>query len=123
MKVTGKVRKLYYRNEDNGFSVFSLSPEENGKAVKVAGIVPFDFSLGDKLTAEGEMEITKYGEQLTAAIIEEPQPETVEELEKYLASDIIKGIGPGYASRLIKEFGTKFPEVVVNNPEKLKQVK
>jgi len=123
MKVTGTVRKIYFRNEDNGFTVFRLEPEESGNTVKVAGIVSWEIQIGNKLTAEGELEDTKYGEQLSAAIIEEPQPATAEELEKYLASDFIKGIGPEYASRLIKEFGENFPDVVANYPEKLKLVK
>lgn len=93
MKVTGTVRKIYFRNPKNGFSVFSLATDESSKTVKIVGNVPWEVGLGDKLTAVGEIENTKYGEQLSAAIIEEPQPATAEELEKYLASDLIKGIG------------------------------
>jgi len=123
MKVTGTVRKIYFRNEENGFTVCSLDKGDNRPFVKVAGTVPFSPKIGDKLTAVGEMETTKYGEQLTASLVEESQPATAEELEKYLASDLIKGIGPEYASRIIKEFGDKFPDVVENHPELLKQVR
>ena len=43
-------------------------------------------------------------------------------MEKYLASGMIRGIGPVYAKRLIKAFGDKVFEVIQSAPGRLREV-
>jgi exodeoxyribonuclease V alpha subunit len=46
-------------------------------------------------------------------------PNTREGMEKYLASGMVKGIGPIYAKRLIARFGEELFEVIEKTPNSL----
>jgi len=48
-----------------------------------------------------------HGRQFRAAELRTTQPDTLEGIEKYLASGMIKGIGPVYAGKLVKALGGK----------------
>lgn len=49
-------------------------------------------------------------------------PETEEGIKAYLASDMIKGIGPVTAERIVEKFGKKTLYIMENVPEKLLEV-
>jgi exodeoxyribonuclease V alpha subunit len=46
-----------------------------------------------------------HGLQFKAAFLRAAPPTTLEGIEKYLASGMIKGIGPVYANKLVQAFG------------------
>ena len=43
-------------------------------------------------------------------------------IKRYLASGMIRGIGPAYARRLVKAFGEAVFDVVETEPERLREV-
>ena len=45
-----------------------------------------------------------------------------EGIEKYLASGMIKGIGPIYAKKLVKAFREQVFDIIEQKPERLKEV-
>lgn len=49
-------------------------------------------------------------------------PSTVEGIEKYLGSGMIRGIGPIYARRLVGSFGTDVFDIIEATPERLREV-
>ena len=49
-------------------------------------------------------------------------PTTAEGIEKYLASGMIKGIGPIYAKKLVQAFGEAVFDVIEQKPERLQEV-
>ena len=49
-------------------------------------------------------------------------PTTIEGIEKYLSSGLIKGIGPHLAKRLVEAFGTRVFDVIEREPERLRTV-
>ncbi len=49
-------------------------------------------------------------------------PTTLEGIEKYLGSGMIRGIGPAYAKRLVKAFSENVLEVIEERPERLREV-
>ena len=63
-----------------------------------------------------------YGLQFKASTLQTCAPTTVEGIEKYLGSGLIKGIGPVYAKKLVKAFGDTVFEVIEHTPEILKTV-
>ena len=84
--------------------------------VTVIGTLP-QVRAGEWLEAEGWWTIDRdHGQQFKAQMLRTTSPDTVEGMEKYLASGLIKGIGPGFASRLVKHFGEKVLEVIDNTP-------
>ena len=63
-----------------------------------------------------------HGLQFRAQFLKTSAPTSLEGMEKYLASGMIRGIGPVYAKRLIKVFGDKVFDVIQGAPERLREV-
>jgi exodeoxyribonuclease V alpha subunit len=49
-------------------------------------------------------------------------PTSVEGIEKYLASGMIRGIGPVHARKLLRAFGEKVFDVIEAEPQRLQEV-
>ena len=60
-----------------------------------------------------------YGMQFKSQQLVVVPPSTVEGMEKYLGSGMIKGVGPHFAKKLIKAFGDKVFDVIEDEPERM----
>ena len=49
-------------------------------------------------------------------------PSSVEGIEKYLGSGMIRGIGPVYATRMVRLFGTDVFDIIEASPARLREV-
>lgn len=49
-------------------------------------------------------------------------PSTLEGIEKYLGSGMVKGIGPHFAKKLVQAFGEAVFEVIEEHPERLESL-
>ncbi len=117
----GTVTDIIFRNEDNGYTVLSFKPE-NERTFTAVGVIPFA-DEGDYLSLNGEWaEHASYGTQLKVASFAFCSPESRSELEKYLASGLIRGVGPDMAKRIVKHFGTQTLNVMDTQPERLTEV-
>jgi len=65
---------------------------------------------------------TRYGLQFRAESYLSLVPETLDGIERYLGSGMIKGIGPVFARRLVEEFGADTLDIIENHPEKINEV-
>ena len=63
-----------------------------------------------------------YGYQLKVEFYETLMPATVREIENYLASGVIRGIGPATAKKIVEEFGEKSLEVLSTSPDELLKI-
>ena len=63
-----------------------------------------------------------HGQQFRARFIRTAEPSSVEGIEKYLGSGMIRGIGPVYAQKLVRAFGEKVFDVIEAEPERLREV-
>ncbi|MDD6794031.1 MAG: ATP-dependent RecD-like DNA helicase [Clostridiaceae bacterium] len=116
----GFIEGIVFKSEESGYVVAKLN--SNNKTKTVVGIVPF-LREGQHVKLTGEMKIHKqFGEQFSIQGCEEILPTTIDGVEKYLASGIIKGIGPVTAKKIIQHFGEKTLEVLDNDIEKLKTI-
>jgi exodeoxyribonuclease V alpha subunit len=78
---------------------------------------------GEWLEAEGRWAIDRdYGQQFKAEILRTTAPNTLEGMEKYLGSGLIKGIGPVFAERLVKHFKHDVLNIIEAKPQKLLEV-
>jgi exodeoxyribonuclease V alpha subunit len=85
---------------------------------RMAGITP-----GESLKLSGEwVHDPKYGEQFQVEKYEVLSPSTLNGIEKYLGSGMIKGIGPVMARRIVKTFRLDTLDIIENSPEKLSRV-
>jgi exodeoxyribonuclease V alpha subunit len=63
-----------------------------------------------------------HGQQFRAYFIKVTPPTTVEGIERYLASGMIRGIGPIYAKRLVRAFGEAVLDLIEQHPARLREV-
>ena len=120
--VEGTVEHLIFQNEENGYTVLSLLTDQ-GEVVTVVGCIPC-VGPGEQMTVTGTwVNHPSYGPQVTAELIERRMPEGEDEIVSYLASGIIKGVGPATAARLVEKFGVDTLAVIEEEPERLSTIK
>ena len=80
-------------------------------------------SPGEWITASGEwVNDRTHGQQFRARFMRTSEPSSVEGIEKYLGSGMIRGIGPVYARKLVRAFGEKVFDIIEAEPERLREV-
>ena len=120
--VEGIVENLIFQNEENGYTVLCLVTDQ-GEAVTVVGCIPC-VGPGEGMTVTGVwVNHPTYGAQLTAELVERRMPEGEDEIVSYLASGIIKGVGPATAARLVERFGEDTLAVIEEEPERMSAIK
>ncbi|WP_373263036.1 SF1B family DNA helicase RecD2 [Hungatella hathewayi] len=127
-------RKIYY-NDENGYTIASYKtcqtiPEsavnqslKNGERVFTAIGTAIPFIEGIDTGLEGKWIKTSYGLQLSVMESQIFMPTTKEGITCYLASGLIKGIGPVTADRIVNRFGEDTLKIFDTQPEKLLEVK
>ncbi len=121
-KLDGQVDRITFHSEESGFCVLKVKVRGFKELVPVTGVSP-TVGPGEWLSAEGEwINDARHGAQFKATQIRLTKPDTLEGIERYLASDMVKGIGKEYAKRLVKAFGRDVFDVIENNSGKLEKV-
>lgn len=119
--ISGYIEKIVFRNTENGYTVFSLSTEDDD--FTCVGSFTF-LNEGEYIEVTGEMMVhPMYGEQIKVESYEVKEPQDLFSVERYLGSGTIKGIGPALASRIVKKFQTDTFRIIEEEPERLSEVK
>jgi ATP-dependent exoDNAse (exonuclease V) alpha subunit len=63
-----------------------------------------------------------HGQQFKARFLRTSPPTSVEGIEKYLSSGMIRGVGPVYAKKLVRAFGEKVFDIIETTPDRLREV-
>ena len=120
-KITGIVEDIAFRNEGNGWTVIDVSL--NNELLTAVGVMP-GISAGETVTLTGTFTIhPSFGRQFKVSAFSRAMPETTDQIFKYLASGIIKGIGPKKATNIIEKFGADTLYVIENEPERLASIR
>jgi exodeoxyribonuclease V alpha subunit len=120
--LAGMVERVTFHNEENGFSVLRVQARGRREPVTVVGHAA-SVSVGEFIQAEGAWVNDRvHGLQFSARRLASVAPTTVEGIEKYLGSGLIKGIGPHFARRLVDAFGTSVFDVIDQEPARLRSV-
>ena len=115
----GQIEYIRYHNEDNGYTVFDLVVQNEDDEICCVGYMP-GLTEGESVKVAGSFVVHPiYGRQLSVESYEKKIPTTEKGIEKYLASGVIKGIGPKLASRIVERFGVNTFMVIEEYPEKL----
>jgi len=128
-KISGSVERITYYNEENGYSVLRIAPDEaQGAAedrqglVTVIGNLP-ELSPGEYLRLNGEwVDHPRHGRQFKVETIEQAYPATIEGLKRYLGSGLLDGIGAKLAERIVDHFGADTLEIIETSPQRLREV-
>lgn len=120
--LTGLVERITFQSEESGFCVLQVHVRGHRDLCAVVGSCPA-VSVGEWLTATGRWAIdAKFGQQFKADQIRTSAPDTADGIKRYLASGLIKGIGPELASRLVAAFHKEVLSIIEKSPERLLEV-
>jgi exodeoxyribonuclease V alpha subunit len=103
--LSGQVERVTFHNEETGFCILKVKVQGRKEPVAVLGSLP-SVAAGEWITAQGTWEKDReHGIQLKAHHLKTQPPTSLEGIEKYLGSGMIKGICTVYATKLVKKFG------------------
>lgn len=115
----GSIERITFHNADNGFCVLKVKVPTQEELVVVVGNAHV-VTPGEYIECSGEWIYDRtYGQQFKADELKIIPPTHVEGMEKYLASGVVKGIGPSTAKLLIESFGLDVFQVIEKAPQKL----
>ncbi|HOV70545.1 MAG TPA: helix-hairpin-helix domain-containing protein, partial [Clostridia bacterium] len=98
--IEGTVEGILFRNDINGYTVAVVDDEYT-----VVGYMPL-VCEGSMVRLAGQWcEHRQYGRQFNVSAYEIIPPRNEYELERYLGSGVIKGIGPATAETIVAHFG------------------
>jgi exodeoxyribonuclease V alpha subunit len=131
-ELRGVVERITYHNPENGYTVARLTPERAGleaeasrgddRVVTVVGTLA-DLIPGEAIVARGWWRNDpKHGWQFMAVDYRTTLPATLQGIQKYLGSGLIKGVGPVTATRLVAAFGEATLTLIDAEPARLREV-
>src|SRR4051812_24048924 len=120
--LAGLVERVTFHNPDSGFCVLRVKVRGQRDLVTVVGAAAA-VSAGEFIQASGIwLNDRTHGLQFKAAFLKTAPPTTLEGIERYLGSGMVKGIGPVYAGRLVAAFGEAVFDVIEQAPERLQEI-
>ena len=120
--LAGAVERVTFHSEESGFCVLRVKARGHRELVTVVGHAAA-VAAGEWITASGEWVNNRtYGPQFRSRFMKATAPTSIEGIERYLASGMIRGIGPVYARKLVRAFGERVFDVIEADPERLREV-
>ena len=125
--VEGTIRSVVFHNDENGYTVLHVEiPSEfelaKNPEITVVGKAQAVWE-GEEVKAEGQWVTDKvHGRQFRAETLTCIAPRSLKGIEKYLASGLIKGIGPVLAKRIVDTFGEDTMMVLSHQSGRLNEV-
>src|SRR3977135_686018 len=120
--LAGLVERVTFHNADSGFCVLRIKARGHRDLVTVIGHAA-TISPGEWVTASGEwINDRAHGQQFKARFMRTSEPTSIDGIEKYLGSGMIRGIGPAYAKKMVKAFGEKVFDIIEPEQDRLRRV-
>ena len=118
-RLSGSVERVTFHSEESGFCVLRVKVRGHRELIAVIGNAA-SITPGEFVECMGTWNNDKtHGLQFKAHFLKVVPPSTLEGIEKYLGSGMVKGIGPHFAKILVKAFGINVFTVIEETPEKL----
>jgi len=121
--VRGEVERITFKSPEDGYAVLKILPVP-GKREPIVAVGNFlDVNPGEMIEIKGRWQNhPQYGMRLYAESYRTLLPASLEGIRRYLASGLIRGIGPVIAERIVERFGVHTFDVMENSPERLLEV-
>ncbi len=120
-QLEGTVEQVVFNNAENGYTVVRLKTA-SGRLVTAVGNLPTLYH-GEVLQLTGQwIKHKEYGEQFQIEEWRQEIPKTLLGIERYLASGLIKGVGPVTAKKIVQKFGLDALEVIQHEPGRLTEI-
>lgn len=120
IEAQGTISDIIFHNKDNGYTVAVFETET--EQFTIVGNIP-GAAENRKYRIRGNFkEHRTYGEQFGVSFFEEIMPDTIEGMEAFLSSGVLKGIGPKTAAAIVARFGEDTFDIIENQPKKLTEI-
>ncbi len=118
----GRVERITFANPENGYTVAKVQfPGQPGLTTVVGRMV--GVAEGQQVKVRGRQVLhPKFGMQIEAEEVEALAPSDAEGVRRYLASGLIKGVGPKLAEALVASLGPEALEIILHQPQALARV-
>lgn len=117
------LERITYANEETGYTIARVATDRSGSNLltvvgSLLGVRP-----GESLRLVGHWSThPKYGRQFEVHSYTTILPATIQGIERYLGSGLIKGVGPKTAARIVAAFGVDTLRVIEDEPGRLIEV-
>lgn len=113
---------MTYHNVENGYCVLRVKARGHRDLVTVIGHAAI-ITPGEWITATGAwVNDRTHGQQFKASFMRTSAPTSIDGIEKYLGSGMIRGIGPVYAKKMVRGFGEQVFDIIEGQPDRLREV-
>ena len=117
------LERITYVNEETGYTIARVATERGGDELTTVVGPLLGAQVGESLRLTGRWTShPRYGRQFEVWSYTTVLPATIQGIQRYLGSGLIKGIGPKMAERIVAHFGTDTLEVIEKTPERLVEV-
>src|SRR2546428_5835927 len=121
-QLAGTVERVTFHSEETGFCVLRVKVRGHRDLVTVVGTAP-SITPGEYIEADGWWITDRtHGLQFKATQLRVVPPTTLEGIERYLGSGMVKGIGPHFARKLVQAFGAEVFDVIAQTPQRLQEL-
>ena len=120
--LAGSVERVTFHSEDTGFCVLRVKVRGQRDLVTVVGTAP-TIAPGEYVEGTGWwVNDRTHGRQFKTTQLRVVPPTTLEGIERYLGSGMVKGIGPHFARKLVQAFGAEVFDVIEQTPNRLQEL-
>ncbi|HXA63382.1 MAG TPA: ATP-dependent RecD-like DNA helicase [Streptosporangiaceae bacterium] len=117
------LERITYANEDTGYTIARVATERTGPDLLTVVGALLGAQPGESLRLTGRWgNHPKYGKQFEVASYTTVLPATIQGIQRYLGSGLIKGIGPMMAERMVTHFGVGILTIIEEQPSRLIEV-
>ncbi|MDD2494531.1 MAG: ATP-dependent RecD-like DNA helicase [Tissierellia bacterium] len=116
----GTVVETIFRNNDNGYTVAIM--ETDNEVLTITGVFGTDIT-NEVLEVFGKkIKHPKYGEQFNVDIYNSVLPTNIDQIESYLSSGLIKGVGKYTAKKIVELFKEDTFNIIMHDPMRLTEI-
>ncbi len=120
--LAGLVERVTYHHAESGFCVLRVKTREQRDLVTVVGHAA-SVAAGKWVQMSGSwVNDRTHGPQFKAAFLKASASTTLESIEKYFGLGMIRGIGPVYATKLVRAFGAAVFGLIEQDPARLREM-
>ncbi|MCT9933050.1 ATP-dependent RecD-like DNA helicase [Planotetraspora sp. A-T 1434] len=117
------LERITYANEETGYTIARVATERGGNELLTVVGPLLGAQVGESLRLTGRWgSHPRYGRQFEVWSYTTVLPATIQGIQRYLGSGLIKGIGPKMAERIVDHFGTDTLRVIEEEPARLVEV-
>src|SRR5271170_5729565 len=107
------LERVTYANEETGYTIARVATERSGGDLLTVVGPLLGAQVGESLRLTGRwISHPRYGRQFEVRTYATVLPATIQGIQRYLGSGLIKGIGPVMAERMVAHFGTDILRVL-----------